>query len=79
MTLDGRVGPLTHRMFPPVACKTLQGGGRKSPRLCWTNSSKLVRSLRGALKKEIWVLRAPLFWVIVWSYHLFFTQKNKIK
>ena len=29
----------------------------------------------GALKKEIWVLvRAPLFWVVVWNRHLFFIQ-----
>ena len=31
----------------------------------------------GALKKKIQVLvRAPLFWVVVWSCHLFFIQKN---
>ena len=32
----------------------------------------------GALKKEILVLlRSPIFWVVVWSRHLFYMQKKK--
>ena len=37
------------------------------------------RFLEGCSQKEIWVLRAPPFWVIVWSCHLFFIQKKKKK
>ena len=33
---------------------------------------------RGALKKEIWdLVRAPIFWVVVWSHHLFFLYKKR--
>ena len=40
----------------------------------------IVRDQRGALKKEIWVLRAPLFWGnCVESSLIFFIQKNKKK
>ena len=35
--------------------------------------------LEGCFQKEIWVLRAPLFWVIVWSRHLFFLYQKKKK
>ena len=49
----------------------------------WGSCLGVVRdrtSWRGALKKEIWVIvRAPLFWVVVWSRHLFFIQKNEKK
>ena len=35
------------------------------------------KTSKGCSQKEIWVLKAPLFWVIVRSRHLFFVTKNK--
>ena len=37
------------------------------------------RLLEGCSQKEIWVLREPLFWVIVWSHDLFFIKRKKKK
>ena len=49
------------------------------------NKKSIIKCVRDRknlepLQKEIWVLvRAPLFWVMVWSRDLFFMQKNKNK
>ena len=31
------------------------------------------------LEKRFWVLRTPIFWVTVWSDHLFFVKKKNEK
>ena len=49
------------------------------------NKKSIIKCVRdrknlGPLQKEIWVfVRAPLFWVVVWSHHLFLYKKNKNK
>ena len=61
--------------------------GLKARTFVSSNYKCLVSSLveceryffEGCSQKEIWVLRAPLFWVIVWSPHLLSIQKNKKK
>ena len=52
-------------------------GESPSTRLIKQSAYVRDRENQGALKKEIWVLvRAPLFWVVVWSRQLFFIQKK---
>ena len=61
--------------------------GLKARTFVSSNYKCLVSSLveceryffEGCSQKEIWVLRAPLFWVIVWSPHLLSIKKNKKK
>ena len=80
-------------IFGRFGCKISTGGGAMLMLLS-TQPNQIIlwvifivicsceRPQMGALKKETLILKAPLFWVIVWSRHLLFIQKirkNKIQ